>query len=170
MDALFDPVGGDAFAEGFRAVRWGGHALVIGFACGKIPKLPLHLALVKNVTVHGVYWGAHATREPETLARSFRDLARLASEGRLDVSVSHAFPLERAWEAFEALAKRKVVGKVVVTTGAGDGRARAGAGPGGADCDARAWVMFRVRLDGPYIGDMFQCTRPNVNHTACDTS
>ena len=129
VDALFDPVGGDAFAEGFRAVRWGGHALVIGFVCGKIPKLPLNLALVKNVTVHGVYWGAHATREPETLARSFRDLARLASEGRLDVSVSHAFPLERAWEAFEALAKRKVVGKVVVTTGAGG---REGEGGGGA--------------------------------------
>ena len=121
--------GGDAFAEGFRAVRWGGHALVIGFACGKIPKLPLNLALVKNVTVHGVYWGAHATREPEKLARSFRDLARLASEARLDVSVSHAFPLERAWEAFEALAKRKVVGKVVVTTGSGGtgGRGRGGA-------------------------------------------
>ena len=128
VDVLFDPVGGDAFSEGFRAVRWGGHALVIGFACGKIPKLPLNLALVKNVTVHGVYWGAHATREPETLARSFRDLARMAAEGRLDVSVSHAFPLERAWEAFEALAKRKAVGKVVVTTGAGGGEGGGGGG------------------------------------------
>ena len=128
VDVLFDPVGGDAFSEGFRAVRWGGHALVIGFACGKIPKLPLNLALVKNVTVHGVYWGAHATRDPETLARSFRDLARMAAEGRLDVSVSHAFPLERAWEAFEALAKRKAVGKVVVTTGAGGGEGGGGGG------------------------------------------
>ena len=169
VDALFDPVGDDAFAEGFRAVRWGGHALVIGFACGKIPKLPLNLALVKNVTVHGVYWGAHATRSPRRSrgvsgtwrARRprgdwtcrCRTRFRWSARGRR----SRRWRRERWWGRWWSPRER------------GDGRARAGAGPGGADCDG-ARVMFRVRLDGPYVGDMFQFTRPNVNHTACDTS
>jgi NADPH2:quinone reductase len=60
VDVLYDPIGGAAFMQGLRCLKWGGHALVIGFASGQIPKLPLNLALVKNITVHGIYWGSYA--------------------------------------------------------------------------------------------------------------
>ena len=68
-DVLFDPVGGDAFHRGLSSIRWGGQALVIGFASGSIPALPLNVALVKNITVHGVYWGAHAAKDPGAMKR-----------------------------------------------------------------------------------------------------
>ena len=71
-DVLFDPVGGDAFHRGLSSIRWGGQALVIGFASGSIPALPLNVALVKNITVHGVYWGAHAAKDPGAKMRDMR--------------------------------------------------------------------------------------------------
>lgn len=84
VDVLFDPVGGDAFKQGLRCVGWGGQVLVIGFASGDIPKLPLNLPLVKNITVHGVYWGAHARHAPGQGWRDSKpsDTVEPASESR----------------------------------------------------------------------------------------
>ena len=115
-DVLFDPVGGDAFHRGLSSIRWGGQALVIGFASGSIPALPLNVALVKNITVHGVYWGAHAAKDPGAMARCAREVGGLLARGSLvpKVDVSATAPLERAHRAFAALERRRVVGKAVV--------------------------------------------------------
>ena len=115
-DVLFDPVGGDAFHRGLSSIRWGGQALVIGFASGSIPALPLNVALVKNITVHGVYWGAHAAKDPGAMKRCAREVGGLLARGSLvpKVDVSATAPLERAHRAFAALERRRVVGKAVV--------------------------------------------------------
>lgn len=116
-DVVFDPVGGDAFASAIKCARWGARVLVVGFASGRIPRLPLNLALVKNLTVHGVYWGAHAVRDPGTLARSTAEALGMAARGIATPRVDARTPLERAWEAFAALERREVVGKVVIAMG-----------------------------------------------------
>jgi len=115
-DVLFDPVGGAAFHRGLSSIRWGGQALVIGFASGAIPALPLNVALVKNITVHGVYWGAHAAKDPGAMARCAREVGGLLARGSLvpKVDVSATAPLARAHRAFAALEQRRVVGKAVV--------------------------------------------------------
>lgn len=115
-DVLFDPVGGAAFHRGLSSIRWGGQALVIGFASGAIPALPLNVALVKNITVHGVYWGAHAAKDPGATARCAREVGGLLARGSLvpKVDVSATAPLARAHRAFAALEQRRVVGKAVV--------------------------------------------------------
>ena len=119
VDVLYDPVGGDGFKQGLRCVAWGGQVLTIGFASGEIPKLPLNLPLVKNITVHGVYWGSHARHAPGVLERSMEDLLGMMTAGKLRVNVSHAYPMKEAHLAFGALAGRKVVGKVVLVAGGG---------------------------------------------------
>ena len=115
-DVLFDPVGGAAFHRGLSSIRWSGQALVIGFASGSIPALPLNVALVKNITVHGVYWGAHAAKDPNAMARCAREVGGLLARGSLvpKVDVSATAPLARAHRAFAALERRRVVGKAVV--------------------------------------------------------
>lgn len=115
-DVLFDPIGGAAFHAGLSSLRWGGQALVIGFASGTIPKMPLNIALVKNITTHGVYWGAHAAKDPIALARCAREVGGLLARGLLapKVDASAMAPLESAHRAFAALEGRHVVGKAVV--------------------------------------------------------
>ena len=103
-------------ARGLSSIRWGGQALVIGFASGSIPALPLNVALVKNITVHGVYWGD--CREGPGADETMRDAGEggLLARGSLvpKVDVSATAPLERAHRAFAALERRRVVGKAVV--------------------------------------------------------
>jgi NADPH2:quinone reductase len=111
VDVVYDPVGGAAFTQGLRCVAWGGQCLVIGFASGDIPKLPLNLALVKNITVHGVYWGSHAQHAPGVLAKSMRELMGLLAAGKLPVNVSHAYPLEAAHLAFKV--RKHLYGQLV---------------------------------------------------------
>ena len=129
-DVLFDPVGGAAFLRGLSSLRWGGHALVIGFASGVIPNLPLNVALVKNVTVHGVYWGAHAAKDPNAMARCGSEVAGLLARRRLapKVDVSAMAPLESAHVLFRALEERRVVGKAVVVVSGQEEATRAVAG------------------------------------------
>ena len=122
VDVFFDNVGGAAFKSGVKCVAWGGQVLVIGFASGEIPTLAMNVPLVKNVTVHGVYWGSYATGDPATFQASARETTRLLREGKLRVRVSHSFALDDASEAFRALAERRAIGKVVVTCqGEGEG-------------------------------------------------
>jgi NADPH:quinone reductase len=114
-DVVYDPVGG-AFTElALRSCAWRGRLLVIGFASGEIPKIPLNLALLKGCSIVGVFWGAFAKREPEAFAESIAGLARWYGEGKLRPHITATFPLERAAEALSRMAGRTVVGKVVLT-------------------------------------------------------
>jgi NADPH2:quinone reductase len=117
VDVVYDAVGGAYTEPAFRSLAWRGRLLVVGFAAGEIPKLPLNLALLKGAAVVGVFWGDFARREPKAFADSVRQLARWYAEGRLRPHVSQMLPLERAAEAIQLLASRKAKGKVVLTMG-----------------------------------------------------
>ncbi|MGH8687162.1 MAG: NADPH:quinone oxidoreductase family protein [Burkholderiales bacterium] len=117
VDVIYDSVGGAYSEPAFRSIAWRGRHLVIGFAAGEIPKLPLNLTLLKGASVVGVFWGDYTRREPKAFAESARQLARWYKEGRLKPHVSATFPLARAADAIMLLASRKAKGKVVVTIG-----------------------------------------------------
>ncbi len=116
VDVIYDPVGGPLFEEAFRSIAWNGRMLVIGFASGEIPALPANLPLLKGAALIGVFWGAFAQRQPQDNVANFQQLFAWYGEGKLKPLVSQTFPLEKAGDAIDTLAKRKAVGKVVVTT------------------------------------------------------
>ncbi|HSS09290.1 MAG TPA: NADPH:quinone oxidoreductase family protein [Acidimicrobiales bacterium] len=116
-DVVYDPVGGPYSEPALRSTAWNGRFLVIGFAAGDIPKIPLNLPLLKGCSVVGVFWGAFAAREPERHRENVAELVRWWQEGKLRPHVSSTYPLDRASEAIRELADRKAKGKVVVTVG-----------------------------------------------------
>jgi NADPH2:quinone reductase len=114
-DVIYDPVGG-AFSEpALRAIAWEGRFLVIGFAAGQIPAIPLNLALLKSCQIVGVYWGAFVGRYPDRHRQNVEELMGWWRDGKLRPHVSSTYPLERASEAIRELADRRAKGKVVVT-------------------------------------------------------
>ncbi|MDB5732598.1 MAG: NADPH:quinone oxidoreductase family protein [Variovorax sp.] len=117
VDVVYDPVGGDYSEPALRSMAWNGRFLVVGFAAGRIPSLPLNLPLLKGCAVVGVFWGGFTRNEPERNQANLEELALWAAEGRLKPHVSARYPLERAADALQALMDRKVQGKVVLTTG-----------------------------------------------------
>ena len=118
IDVVYDAVGGPYTEPAFRSLAWRGRLLVVGFAAGDIPKLPLNLPLLKGASVVGVFWGDFARREPREFAASMQQLGRWYAEGRLQPHVSQTLPLARAADAIKLLASRQAKGKVVVTMGA----------------------------------------------------
>ena len=121
-DVVYDAVGGPYSEPAFRSLAWRGRHLVVGFAAGEIPKLPLNLALLKGASLVGVFWGDFARREPRALAESLGQLARWYGEGKLRPHVSQTLPLEQAAQAIRLLASRQAKGKVVLTMAAGKPR------------------------------------------------
>ena len=115
-NVIYDPVGGAYSEPAFRSIAWRGRHLVVGFAAGEIPKLPLNLALLKGASVVGVFWGDFVRREPARFAESLRQLTKWYGEGRLKPHVSQTLPLEKAAEALKLMAARQVKGKLVLTT------------------------------------------------------
>ncbi|MBU0809392.1 MAG: NADPH:quinone oxidoreductase family protein [Gammaproteobacteria bacterium] len=113
-DVIYDPVGGDLFDAAIRSIAWNGRLLVVGFASGRIPELPVNLALLKGAAVVGVFWGAFAQRQPQDNAANFQQLFAWHAEGKLKPLVSQTYPLAQAAEAINMLGQRKAVGKVVV--------------------------------------------------------
>jgi NADPH2:quinone reductase len=113
-DVIYDPVGGDLFDQAIRAIAWNGRLLVVGFASGRIPELPINLALLKGAAVVGVFWGSFAQRQPQANAANFQQLFGWYAEGKLKPLVSQVYPLTQAAQAINDLGQRKAVGKVVV--------------------------------------------------------
>ncbi|PPS32265.1 NADPH:quinone oxidoreductase [Pseudomonas amygdali pv. morsprunorum] len=116
-DVIYDPVGGDLFDQAIRAIAWNGRLLVVGFASGRIPDLPVNLTLLKGASVVGVFWGSFAQRQPQDNAANFTQLFAWFEEGKLKPLVSTVYPLEKAGEAIDLLGGRRAVGKVVVLVG-----------------------------------------------------
>jgi NADPH:quinone reductase len=114
-DVIYDPVGGKYSEAALRSIAWEGRFLVIGFAAGEIPAIPLNLALLKSCEIVGVFWGAFVGRDPEGHSRNVEELMSWWRDGRLRPHVSSTYPLERAAEAIRELADRTAKGKVVVT-------------------------------------------------------
>lgn len=116
-DVIYDPVGGDLFDVAIRTIAWEGRYLVVGFAAGRIPQLPINLVLLKGCQVVGVFWGAFTAREPERNQRNLAELADWCAKGILKPLVSATYPLEEAGKALRSMLVRKVTGKVVLVTG-----------------------------------------------------
>lgn len=113
-DVIFDPVGG-AYAEpAFRSIGWRGRYLVVGFASGEIPKLPLNLALLKGASLVGVFWGEFAKREPQRNAAAFGQMIGWMREGKLHPYISERYALEDTPRALRDMAERRVTGKIVI--------------------------------------------------------
>jgi NADPH:quinone reductase len=113
-DVVYDPVGGELFDAGLRACNPLARILPLGFASGAVPQIPANILLVKNITVHGLYWGAYAKLAPQVLSESLRTLFGWYKDGKLAPHVSHVLPLEKAEEALDLLRTRASTGKVVV--------------------------------------------------------
>jgi NADPH2:quinone reductase len=115
LDVVYDAVGGAYSELALRSLAWRGRHLVVGFAAGEIPRIPLNLTLLKGCSIVGVNFGDWVQREPERFAASMARLGRWYREGKLKPHISATYPLERAAEALTAMAERRVQGKIVVT-------------------------------------------------------
>jgi NADPH2:quinone reductase len=118
-DVIYDPVGGAYTEAALRATAWKGRFLVIGFAAGEIPRIPLNLVLLKGCQIVGVFWGAFTAREPARNEANVRELMTWYAAGKIAPHVSATYPLERAAEALNAMAERRVMGKVVLVPSGG---------------------------------------------------
>ncbi len=115
VDVIYDPVGAELAEAAFRAIGWKGRFLVIGFAGGAIPKMPLNLALLKGADIVGVFWGDHLKREPELHQANMKQLLDWVLEGKVKPHVHKVYPLGQTAQALQAIARREVLGKVIVT-------------------------------------------------------
>ncbi len=113
-DIVYDPVGGDYTEAALRATAWRGRLLVVGFASGPIPKIPLNLTLLKGCDIRGVFWGSFAAREPEANARNLADLVGFYEAGTIKPYISARYPLEETGSALRAVMDRKATGKIVI--------------------------------------------------------
>lgn len=114
VDVVYDPVGGDYAEAALRGMAYGGRFLVIGFAAGDIPRIPLNLVLLKGADIRGVFWGEAILRDPEAHEANIRRLLGWVERGDLRPHVHATYPLEGTPAALEALAGRKVKGKVLI--------------------------------------------------------
>ena len=114
VDVIYDPVGGAQAEAALRAIAWEGRYLVVGFAAGEIPKLPLNLVLLKSCDVRGVFWGAWIDREPEAHRANMAELVAWCAAGKLSSHVHAVYPLEKVAEALKAIANRQAMGKILL--------------------------------------------------------
>ncbi len=117
VDVVYDPVGGPYAEPAVRSLAFLGRYLVIGFASGEIPRIPLNLLLLKQASLVGVFWGAYARARPKDNARNFAELFGWYAQGRLHPHISQTFPLERYREALEVVMNRRAQGKVALVMG-----------------------------------------------------
>ena len=115
-DVVYDPVGGDLAEPVFRSIAWRGRYLVVGFAGGGIPALPLNLSLLKGASIVGVFWGDFVRREPANFARDMQQLGQWYAEGKVRPVMDQVMPLAELHAAYARMGARQVVGKLVLTT------------------------------------------------------
>jgi NADPH2:quinone reductase len=116
VDVAFDPLGGSFSEPVLRSMAWEGRFLVIGFASGEIPRIPLNLPLLKVYSIVGVFWGAFMERDPRHGQENIQELLRWVNEGKLKPHVSATYSLEHVADALNNLMERKVTGKAVLMT------------------------------------------------------
>ncbi|MEI2386809.1 NADPH:quinone oxidoreductase family protein [Breoghania sp. JC706] len=114
VDVVYDPVGGDHAEQALRATAWRGRYLVVGFAAGTIPKIPLNLVLLKGCDILGVFWGEAIVREPEEHWADVTQLLAWVEEGKLKPHIHAVYPLAQTPQALAELAQRRARGKVIV--------------------------------------------------------
>jgi NADPH2:quinone reductase len=112
-DVVYDPVGGELAQQALRATAWHGRYLVVGFASGEIPKFPANLALLKEASIIGVWWGTWSAKNPRDQMKNVQEMSEMITEGRLNPKVTVEYSLEQFKEAFRSISERKVKGKIV---------------------------------------------------------
>ncbi len=117
VDVIYDPVGGDLCEAAVRAIAWRGRYLVIGFAAGEIPRLPLNLVLLKSCDIRGVFWSAWLARDPAGHRAVMEQILQWVGDGTIRPRIDATYPLARTPAALNALLARKVKGKVIVVPG-----------------------------------------------------
>lgn len=113
-DVIYDPVGGDLAEPALRSIAWRGRYLVIGFAAGPIPSLPLNLPLLKGASVVGVFWGEYAKREPQANAAMLQTLVQWMAQGRIKPVIDRTLPMSELPQALALMGQRQVKGKLVL--------------------------------------------------------
>ena len=113
-DVVYDPVGGDLAEPAFRSIAWRGRYLVIGFAGGPIPNLPLNLPLLKGASLVGVFWGDFARREPQANAAMMAELAQWYAQGKIKPVIDRTMPMNELKAAYARMGSRAVMGKLVM--------------------------------------------------------
>lgn len=113
-DVIYDPVGGDYAEPAFRSIAWRGRYLVVGFASGPIPALPLNLTLLKGASIVGVFWGDFAKREPKNNARMMGELAQWYLQGKIKTVIDRTMPMPELKAAYAHMGSRGVMGKLVM--------------------------------------------------------
>ena len=113
-DVIYDPVGGDGFDHSIRCVNWGGRILIVGFASGRIPTLPINMPLIKGFSVVGVRAGEFGRRNPEKGLENIAEIRKICEDGHFKPHICKEFSLNEAKESIHFLSQRKLVGKVVV--------------------------------------------------------
>lgn len=114
IDVIYDPVGGDYAEPALRSIAWKGRYLVVGFAAGEIPKIPLNLPLLKGCDIVGVGWGNFVEREPEMQAANMNEIVRWCADGKLSAHVHAVYPLSDTAQALKDIAARKIMGKAIL--------------------------------------------------------
>jgi NADPH2:quinone reductase len=115
VDVVYDPVGGPYSEPALRDMAWNGRFLVVGFAAGEIPKVPLNLPLLKGCSIVGVFWGAFTRTDAQRNRRNNEELMRLYLAGKVKPHIHATYPLERAAQALNEVLYKRVSGKVVLT-------------------------------------------------------
>ena len=113
-DVIYDPVGGDVFDHSIRCINWGGRILIVGFASGRIPNLPINMALIKGFSVIGVRAGEYGRKDPEAGLENNVAIRKICEEGHFNPHICKEFNLEDSINAIKYLSERKLVGKVVI--------------------------------------------------------
>ena len=113
-DVIYDPVGGDVFDNSIRCINWGGRILIVGFASGRIPNLPINMALIKGFSVIGVRAGEYGRKDPEAGLENNLAIRKICEEGHFNPHICKEFNLEDSINAIKYLSERKLVGKVVI--------------------------------------------------------
>ena len=116
VDVAYDPVGGNYSEMALRSMAWGGRFLVIGFAAGDIPRIPLNLTLLKGCSIVGVFWGSFTARDPKRNQEHLQELLTWFATGKIKPLISATYPLSRAADALNDMLNRRVKGKVVLLT------------------------------------------------------
>lgn len=114
VDIVVDPVGGDVTEEALRATAWNGRLLVIGFAQGEIPKIPLNITLVKGVSIVGVWWGRWTQTSPKETAEDFKELIGFINDGKLNINPKNVYSIQEVSTAMDNFLNRKNIGKTVI--------------------------------------------------------
>jgi NADPH2:quinone reductase len=114
VDVIYDPVGGAMAEQAFRSIAWNGRHLVVGFASGDVPAMPMNLPLLKGASIVGVFWGAFATQEPETNRQNAAELFAMVHTGAISPRITQVFSLDDAAGGLAMLADRTAQGRLLV--------------------------------------------------------